>query len=534
MSEISKIIFVTGGVCSSLGKGVASASIALLLKKAGYKVSIQKLDPYLNVDPGTMSPFQHGEVFVTDDGAETDLDLGHYERFIDESMNKYSSVSTGKVYSEVLERERKGDYLGSTIQVIPHITDTIKERVLLAKKESNTEILVVEIGGTIGDMEGGPFIEAIRQMRDDLGKDNVIYVHLTLLPFLQGSGELKTKPTQLSVRELLALGIQPDLLLCRADQDVPQEILAKISRFCNVEEKCVFPAPTIESIYEVPLNFEKKQMSEIIQEKLGLKVKTPDLKAWAETVDKILTTKEEIKIGLCGKYTELDDAYLSVIEALKAAGFDNDKKVKIEWLDAEKLEEKDEKEWGKAKSCAGICIPGGFGSRGTQGKIETAKYCRENEISCLGLCLGSQIMAIEFARNVCGIKGATSEEFEPDAKNKIVHFLPDQDEKRAKGGTLRLGAYPCIIKKETTAYKAYQTEEISERHRHRYEFNNEFRQILEEKGFAFSGLSPDNNLIEIVEITNHPFYLGSQFHPEFKSRPDKPHPMFREFIKASI
>ncbi len=528
-----RIIFVTGGVCSSLGKGIVSASTGMLLKHAGYSVSIQKLDPYLNVDPGTMSPFQHGEVFVTEDGAETDLDLGHYERFIDENLSKYSTVTTGKIYSEVIEKERNGGYSGGTIQVVPHITGRIKEKILNAVKHSGADILIVEIGGTVGDIEGEPFLEVIRQLKTEL--PHVVSIHLTLLPYLRASGELKTKPTQLSVRQLRAAAIQPDILVCRADEPISQDILEKIGHFCGVETRAVFPAQTADSIYQVPLLFEDYNYSEIVQQKLGFAIKKPDLTEWSHMVDAIFSTKEEIKIGLCGKYTDLDDAYLSVIEALKAGGYAENKKVKIIWIDSEKLEKdqtQNNEEWNKLQNCAGICVPGGFGHRGTEGKIMAAKYCRENKVPYLGICLGSQIMAIEFAQNVCALPNATSEEFDELAKIKIVHYLPDQSANTQRGGTLRLGAYPCIIEKNTKAFECYQTEHITERHRHRYEFNNEYRDILEHHGMKISGTSPEGDLMEIIEITDHPFYVGSQFHPEFKSRPNKPHALFHGFLKA--
>lgn len=529
---MKRFIFVTGGVCSSLGKGIVSASTGMLLKNAGYKVSIQKLDPYLNVDPGTMSPFQHGEVFVLDDGAETDLDLGHYERFIDENLTKYSTVTTGKIYSEVLEKERRGDYLGGTIQVVPHITNAITERILKAYEESDADVLIVEIGGTVGDIEGEPFLEVIRQMKSQKDKC-VLSIHLTLLPFLKASGELKTKPTQLSVRELRRVAIQPDILVCRADTEIPQEILDKVATFCGVEKEAVFPGETVDSIYKVPLEFEKRNFTATIQKKLELPKNTPNLYDWEEMIAKMTTAKTPIIIGLCGKYNDLDDAYLSVIEAIKASSYYNGVRPQICWIDAEKLEKNDTEEWNRFYSCHGICVPGGFGIRGTEGKILAAKYCRENNIPYLGLCLGSQIMAIEFARNVCGLSEATSEEFDEHAKDKIVHFLPNQSSNISKGGTLRLGAYPCIISENTTAFACYQKTEISERHRHRYEFNNDYKFLLESKGMTISGSSPDGNLMEIIEITNHPFYIGSQFHPELKSRPHKPHPLFIGFLKAA-
>lgn len=532
---MSKFIFVTGGVCSSLGKGIASASIGNLLKAAGYKVFIQKLDPYLNVDPGTMSPFQHGEVFVTDDGAETDLDLGHYERFIDENLTKYSSVSTGQIYTEVLSKERKGDYLGGTIQIVPHITNLIKEKIIKAAKESKADILIVEIGGTVGDIEGEPFLEAMRQMRHEKGKENVLSVHLTLLPFLAASKELKTKPTQLSVRELRRIGIQPDIILTRADtKKIPQQLLEKISLFCDVEKGAVIPAPTVSCIYEVPLNFDKSNLTQIIAEKLNLGITESNLDEWKEMINKIKNTKDVLRIGLAGKYNELDDAYISVSESIKAAAYFHDHKAEIVWIDTEKIENDDQETWDLVKSCAGIVVPGGFGFRGIEGKILIAQYCREQKLPYLGLCLGSQILVIEASRNLLGLKDANSEEFNPNTKNRVVHFLPGQHESKAKGGTLRLGAWPCKIKKGTKAYLAYQVDEISERHRHRYEFNNAYKTDLEKVGVIVSGSSPDGNLMEIVEIKEHPWMLGSQFHPEFKSRPNRPHPLFRDFIKACL
>ena len=529
-----KFIFVTGGVCSSLGKGIVSASLGMLLKNSGLKVSIQKLDPYLNVDPGTMSPFQHGEVFVTEDGAETDLDLGHYERFTDENLTQFSSISTGKIYTKVLSKERKGNFLGRTIQVVPHITDTIKNAIFKAQEASKADILIGEIGGTVGDIEAEPFLEAVRQLRQELGHDNVIFVHLTLLPFLAATGELKTKPTQISVRELRRAGISPDLIVTRADNKIPKKILEKVSSFCGVEKEAVIPAPTVSSIYEVPLNFEKAQIVETLSIKMKLKKIKPKLTSWQKMVKKIFTAKKTVKIALAGKYTQLDDAYISVIEALKSAGFANNRKIKIQWIDTEKIEkkEKQNEEWKKLKKCSGIVVPGGFGKRGIEGKIKVTQYARENKIPFFGLCLGSQIMAIEFARNICKIKKANSEEFDQKAQHKIIHFLPDQCEKRAKGGTLRLGSWPCVLKKGTKAFQYYQKTQITERHRHRFEFNNDFREKLQKNGFIISGTSPNGNLVEIVEIKDHPFMIGVQFHPEFKSRPQNPHPLFLKFIKA--
>ena len=531
---MAKYIFVTGGVCSSLGKGIASSAIGNLLKASGFSVFTQKLDPYLNVDPGTMSPFQHGEVFVTDDGAETDLDLGHYERFIDIPLSKLSSFSTGQVYQTVLDKERKGDFLGGTIQIIPHITDEIKNRVRQAARKSKADIILAEIGGTVGDIEGQPFLEALRQMRNEEGKENVMFIHLTLLPFLKSSNELKTKPTQLSVKTLQGMGIHPDMVMLRADAKIEKKHLSKVAKFCDVPLEAVIPAPTVKSIYEVPLNFHKYNMVQTICNRFNLRYKKPKLAEWERMVKRIIESKTEIHIGLAGKYNDLDDAYLSVIEAIKSASFMQKRKAKIVWIDAERIESGDKNEWKKLHKVDGVVVPGGFGSRGIEGKILVAQYCREEKIPYLGLCLGSQLMAIEFARNVAGIKNATSEEFAPKAKNKIVHFLPGQHEKRAKGGTLRLGSYPCNIRKGTLAYKCYETTKIDERHRHRYEFNNKFKSPLEKKGLIFSGVSPDRELMEIVELKGHPFMIGSQFHPEFKSRPNRPHPLFREFIKAAI
>ncbi|MBD3331166.1 CTP synthase [Candidatus Peregrinibacteria bacterium] len=533
-----KYIFVTGGVCSSLGKGIAAASIGALLKASGLKVFTQKLDPYLNVDPGTMSPFQHGEVFVTDDGGETDLDLGHYERFIDTNLSKLSSVSTGKVYNEVLEKERKGTFLGRTIQIIPHITDAIQGRITKAAEKCNCDIMLVEIGGTVGDIEGLPFLEALRQLRNKLGEKNTFFVHLTLLPYLAASKELKTKPTQASVRELRSIGIQADMILTRADYHIKKEHLKKIALFCDVPEQYVIPAQTVNSIYEVPLNYNKYNVTQLIADKLDLGKLKPNLKEWTSVVKKINTKKSTIKIALVGKYTGLDDAYISVIESLKIACYHNSHDLELIWISSEKLEDQDEVTWEKLKSANGIIVPGGFGIRGTEGKIMAAGYAREHKVPYLGLCLGMQIMTIEFARSVLNNSQITSEEFDEeekiDKKNYIIHFLPGQYKDRKKGGTLRLGAYKCKIKKGTKTYSHYKEEQISERHRHRYEFNNDYKDRLEEKGMIFSGINPKQSLVEIAEVADHPFMIGSQFHPEFKSRPSRPHPLFNGFIKAAI
>jgi CTP synthase len=534
----ARFIIVTGGVCSSLGKGIAVSSIGAIMKACGFKVFVQKLDPYLNVDPGTMSPFQHGEVYVTDDGAETDLDLGHYERFIDEPMSKLSTVTTGQIYQSVLSKERHGDYLGKTIQVVPHITNAIKDRMKEAAAKSGADIMLVEIGGTVGDIEGEPFLEALRQLRAELGERRIYHVHLTLLPYLEASKELKTKPTQLSVRELRRIGLQPDMILTRADKKIPKELLDKISHFCGVDRRAVIPAQTVNSIYDVPLRYQSYGLAEIIAEKLELGTVKPDMKAWEQGEKRHIVATEEIPIALVGKYTHLDDAYLSVIESIKTAAVFERRRAKIVWIDSEKLEEKDPEVWAELKKCAGIVVPGGFGKRGIEGKVMAAKYARENKVPYLGLCLGSQIMTIEFARAMLKDPEITSEEFDEEgslSKDKyVVHFLPGQYKERSKGGTLRLGAYPCKLKKGTKAAAAYGVSEISERHRHRYEFNNDYRERLEKHGMIISGDSPKGDLMEIVEIKGHPFMVGSQFHPEFKSRPHRPHPLFAAFMEEAV
>ena len=534
----TKYIFVTGGVCSSLGKGIVSSSIGTLLKSSGYSVFLQKLDPYLNVDPGTMSPFQHGEVFVTDDGGETDLDLGHYERFIDTNLTKQSNVTTGKIYSEVLNQERNGDYLGGTIQIIPHITQKIKNKITDAAKVSGADFVIVEIGGTTGDIEGLPYLEAIRQMRNELGQERTLFVHLTLLPYLKAAKELKTKPTQASVRELRSIGIQPNFIMARTEHNIPQNIIQKIALFCDVKNEFVIPCPTVKSIYEVPLRLEKHKMAELIAEKLNLDEIKPNLKEWEGLIEKIYAEKEDLIIALVGKYTNLEDAYLSVIESLKIACYHENKNLKLLWIDSEKLEQNDENAWNELKSAKGILVPGGFGVRGIEGKIKAANYARVNKIPYLGLCLGMQIMCIEYAREYLHDKEITSEEFDEEKKinpsKYIIHFLQGQNHKRAKGGTLRLGAYPCTLIKGTKTYELYNQDEISERHRHRFEFNNDYRSKLADSDLQISGIYKQEDLVEITEIKNHPFMMGSQFHPEFKSRPNKPHPMFHGFIKAAI
>jgi CTP synthase len=534
----TKYIFVTGGVCSSLGKGIATASIGALLKAAGFKVFTMKLDPYLNVDPGTMSPFQHGEVFVTDDGAETDLDLGHYERFIDENLSEYSSVTTGKIYTEVLAKERRGDFLGGTIQIIPHITEAIKNRIKEAAKQSGAKVVLIEIGGTVGDIEGLPYLEAIRQMRHELGKENTLFVHLTLLPYLKASKELKTKPTQASVRELRSIGIQPDVILARADKNIPTDVLKKISLFCDVEAEAVIPAVTAKSIYEVPLNFNDYKITELIANKLHLGNVTPMLEDWQTLVSKIEAKREPVTIALVGKYTDLDDAYLSVIESLKIACYHQDLELDLQWVDAEKLEEGDEATWEQLRAAHGILVPGGFGIRGTEGKIMAAKYARENKVPYLGLCLGLQLMTIEYARHYLADPELTSEEFDEDDKldprKYVIHFLPNQHRSKEKGASMRLGAYPCMLKEGTLARKLYGKDMVMERHRHRFEVNNRYRQLLAGKGLVFSGLYADKDLVEIVEYPDHPWFLAVQFHPEFQSRPLQPHPIFKGFVRAAL
>ncbi|MCX6785527.1 MAG: CTP synthase [Candidatus Komeilibacteria bacterium] len=531
----TKFIFVTGGVCSGLGKGTSSAAIGALLKASGYSVFTLKLDPYLNVDPGTMSPYQHGEVFVTDDGTEADLDLGHYERFIDVNLSKLSNLTTGRVYQSVLNRERVGDFLGKTIQIVPHITDAIKDYILKVANITKADFLMIEIGGTVGDIEGEPYLEAARQLHNEMGNAGVMFIHVTLVPFIAASGELKTKPTQTSVRELQHRGINPDIIIARNDYQLSAGEIGKISLFCNVKKEAVIDGQTVKSIYEIPLMYEyNNHITRQIAEHFKLNYRQPKLKDWDALLKKIKDSKKTLKIGLVGKYTENNDAYLSVTEALKSACYHQNAKLNLEWIDAAKLEKHDQKEAAKMKQMDGLLIPGGFGKRGAEGKIMAAKYARENKVPYFGLCLGAQIMTIEFARNVMGIAGADSEEFNPKAKDLVVHFLPGQSEHRAKGGTLRLGSYPCILKKGTLAYQAYKINRIDERHRHRYEFNNKYRAMFEKAGLVISGDSPKHDLMEIVEIKGHPFMLGTQFHPEFKSRPLRPHPLFREFIKTCL
>ena len=529
---MAKYIFVTGGVVSGLGKGITAASLGRLLKARGLKVASQKLDPYINVDPGTMSPYQHGEVYVTEDGAETDLDLGHYERFIDEDLNKYSNLTTGKVYWNVLNKERRGEYLGSTVQVIPHITNEIKEFIYRVGKKTDADVVITEIGGTIGDIESQPFLEAVRQISLEVGRENSLFIHVTLVPFLSGSDEHKSKPTQHSVKELQGMGINPNIIVLRCDEPLEEAIFKKISLFCNVKPDCVIENITLPCLYEAPLMLEKSNFSSVVCRELGIDAPMPELTEWTELVDRIKSRTNTVKIGLVGKYVQLHDAYLSVAEALRHAGYCYDSDVEIEWIDSETLTGDTYEDI--LSSVDGIIVPGGFGNRGIEGMILAAKYARENNIPYFGICLGMQIAVIEFARHVAGISDAFSGEFDEGCKNKVIDFMPGQSEEINKGGTLRLGAYPCVIKGGTTMARCYEKREISERHRHRYEFNNNYRDILTDKGLVLSGLSPDGRLVETVELTGKPFYVGVQYHPEFKSRPNKAHPLFKGFVKASL
>ena len=529
---MTKYIFVTGGVVSGLGKGITAASLGRLLKARGLKVAAQKLDPYINVDPGTMSPYQHGEVFVTNDGAETDLDLGHYERFIDEDLNKYSNLTTGKVYWNVLNKERRGEYLGSTVQVIPHITNEIKEFIYSVGKKTDADVVITEIGGTTGDIESQPFLEAIRQVSLEVGSENSLFIHVTLVPFLRGSDEHKTKPTQHSVKELQGMGIRPDIIVLRCDEPLEENIFKKIAMFCNVKDDCVIENRTIPVLYEAPLMLEEHDFSLIVCRELGLWTKAPNLTEWTDMVNKIKNLKNKVSVAIVGKYVQLHDAYLSVAEALRHAGYHHSAEVKIEWVDSETITKENVAQ--KLGNCDGIIVPGGFGSRGIDGKIITAEYARVNDVPYLGICLGMQTAVIEFARNVCSMADADSGEFNNESAHKVIDFLPDQNDSINKGGTLRLGAYPCKIKEGTKMYECYGTDYVEERHRHRYEFNNEFRSVLANSGLTISGTSPDDYIVEAVEIEENRFYVGVQFHPEFKSRPNKPHPLFSGLVQASL
>jgi CTP synthase len=527
----TKFIFVTGGVVSSIGKGLAAASLGALLEARGLRVANQKLDPYINVDPGTMSPFQHGEVFVTDDGAETDLDLGHYERYTSARLSKKSNFTTGQIYFSVIEKERRGDYLGGTVQVIPHITDEIKAKILDNAKGS--DVAIIEVGGTVGDIESLPFLEAIRQFKADRGAGNVLYIHVTLVPYIRSAGEMKTKPTQHSVKELREIGIQPDILLCRCERELPKEMKAKIALFCNVEEKAVITAADVEHIYAVPLAFHREGLDEQVVEKLNIWTKSPDLTPWQEVVDKLMhPSKGEVHIAIVGKYVNLTESYKSLSEALTHGGIGNDCRVFLKYLDSEKIEA--EGIDGLLDGVDGILVPGGFGERGTEGKIQAIRYARTRNIPFFGICLGMQMAVVEYARNVCGLDDAFSTEFKPDCLNPVIHLMEEQKGVSRKGGTMRLGAYPCSLTKGTFAQKAYGSLEISERHRHRYEFNNAYRSGLVARGLTLSGIYRDGDLVEMVEISGHPWFVGCQFHPEFKSKPLNPHPLFKAFIGAAL
>ena len=529
---MTKYIFVTGGVVSGLGKGITAASLGRLLKARGLKVAAQKLDPYINVDPGTMSPYQHGEVYVTEDGAETDLDLGHYERFIDEDLNKYSNLTTGKVYWNVLNKERRGEYLGSTVQVIPHITNEIKEFVYSVGKKTNADVVITEIGGTIGDIESQPFIEAVRQISLEVGRENSLFIHVTLVPFLRGSDEHKSKPTQHSVKELQGMGVNPNIIVLRCDEPLEESIFKKISLFCNVKPDCVIENITLPHLYEAPLMLEKANFSSVVCRELGIDAPEPNLTEWTQMVEQIKARPYTVDIGLVGKYVDLHDAYLSVAEALQHAGYYHNTHVKIHWIDSEEITEENANE--KLFGLDGIIVPGGFGSRGVEGMIQAAKYAREKLLPYFGICLGMQIAVIEYARNVAGLKDANSGEFDELCKHKVIDFMPGQSEDIDKGGTLRLGAYPCAIKPNTVMERCYGCHLISERHRHRYEFNNDYREVLEQNGLVLSGTSPGGKLVETVELSDRSFYVGVQYHPEFKSRPNKPHPLFKGFVGAAF
>jgi CTP synthase len=529
---MTKYIFVTGGVVSSLGKGITAASLGRLLKNRGLNVTIQKFDPYINVDPGTMSPYQHGEVFVTDDGAETDLDLGHYERFIDINLNKFSNVTTGKIYSSVLKKERRGDYLGGTVQVIPHITNEIKDRVFRAGHETNADVVITEIGGTVGDIESLPFLEAIRQMKSDVGTHNVMYIHCTLVPYIKAAGEMKTKPTQHSVKELRSLGIQPNVIVVRTEMPISQDMKDKIALFCDIDKNAVIEARDADTLYSIPLALQEQNLDQIVCDHLRLACPEADMTEWKKLVEKVRNLSRKVKIALVGKYVELQDAYISVVEALKHAGYAFDADVDIKWLNSEHVTE--ENVASLLDDVDGILVPGGFGDRGVEGKILAIQYAREQKRPFLGICLGMQLASVEYARNVLGLKGAHSSELNPETEHPIIDLLPEQKDIEDLGGTLRLGLYPCKLMEGSKAYEAYGEEVVYERHRHRYEFNNHYRQEMEAAGFVFSGTSPDGRLVEIIELEDHPWFVASQFHPEFKSRPTRPQPLFREFINASL
>ncbi len=530
---MTKYIFLTGGVVSSVGKGVTAAAIGKLLKERGFAVSLQKLDPYINVDPGTMSPYQHGEVFVLDDGSETDLDLGHYERFVDVALNQVCNVTTGRIYSDVIARERRGDFLGGTIQVIPHVTNEIKRRIGMVPKATQAEVVIVEVGGTVGDIESLPFLESLRQMRSDIGRENTLYIHATWLPYIGATGELKTKPTQHSVRELRGIGIQPDVIIARSDHTVGEDLREKIALFCDVEPRAVIPLTTSSTLYEVPLMLEREGLGDTIVRRLGLEpTRKPDWTSWEELVDRERTSRPAVRVALVGKYVELQDAYMSVRESLRHAALEAGVQVEIAWIHSAELEKG--KGWEELKQADGIVVPGGFGSRGIEGKIMTARYAREHGVPYLGLCLGMQVMVVEFARHVLGTEDANSTEFDRGTPHPVIDLLPEQRDISDMGGTMRLGLYPCQLVPGTLAAAAYPEAEISERHRHRFEFNNTYREIFGDHGMVFSGLSPDGRLVEIAELADHPFMLGCQFHPEFLSRPVRPHPLFRAFVEKTV
>lgn len=531
---MTKYVFVTGGVVSGLGKGITASSLALLLKSRGYKVFMQKFDPYINIDPGTMNPIQHGEVYVTYDGCETDLDLGHYERFIDEELNYTSNITSGKIFSSVIEKERKGEYLGATVQMVPHVTNEIKNKVYEAGVSSKADIVITEIGGTVGDIESQTFIESLRQIQYELGRENTFFVHTTLIPYIYGSGELKTKPTQNSVRDLRNMGITPNAIVCRTPIELNENIVKKLSLFCSVPEENIINAVDVKNIYQIPINFYNQKIDEIILKQFKLEVRKADIKYWFDLVNCVDNLKDEVEIALVGKYVELHDAYLSVAESLRHAGYKYNVKVNINWIDSESLEKSDVNLSDVFKNSKGIIVPGGFGSRGIEGKINAIKYARENNVPFLGICLGMQLAVIEFARNVCNIKDASSTEFDQLCKEPIIDLMTDQKSIVNMGGTLRLGNYECNIKKNTLAFNDYKTSHILERHRHRYEFNNSYREILEKNGLVFSGINKVSNLVEIIEYPKHKHFIACQFHPEFKSRPTKPHPLFDSFIKMSI
>ncbi|NEQ45545.1 MAG: CTP synthase [Leptolyngbya sp. SIOISBB] len=528
---MAKFVFVTGGVVSSIGKGIAAASLGRLLKSRNYSVSILKLDPYINVDPGTMSPFQHGEVFVTEDGAETDLDLGHYERFTDTAMSRLNSVTTGSIYQAVINKERRGDYQGGTVQVIPHVTNEIKERIHRVARDTNPDVVITEIGGTVGDIESLPFLEAIRQFRKDVGRHDVIYMHVTLIPYIAAAGEVKTKPTQHSVKELRSIGIQPDILVCRSEKPLPYHIKEKISEFCNVQANCVITTHDVSSIYEVPLMVEQEGLANQVLDIFGMEQREPDLAHWRAIVDGMKNTHRDVEIAIVGKYVSLNDAYKSVSEALQHAAIAAHAKLKIRWVNSEDLESQAADD--VLRGIDGVVVPGGFGTRGVDGKVRTIQYVRENKIPFLGLCLGMQCSVVEWARNVAHLENSNSSEIDPETPNPVISLLPEQQDVVDLGGTMRLGLYPCRIKPDTLASRLYNNEVIYERHRHRYEFNNTFRTLFDESGYVVSGTSPDGRLVEMIEYPDHPFFIASQFHPEFQSRPSAPHPLFLGFMQAA-